>query len=114
MKVATQAKTITWITNAIIGAPKTRAKTKAATIATVARIFARREIAPLSCQSLIGGPNVGCSVSQRCRTSDERAKQNAASSRNGTVGNNGRAMPIVPRPTHMNPHTAQTIRMGPI
>lgn len=71
--------------------------------------FTRRRIAPLRRQSAIGGPNFGCSISHVCTFSDDLAKQNAASNRNGTVGNNGKNAPTAPKPTHSHPKPSQKI-----
>ena len=58
--------------------------------------FIRRFIAPLFCQSSMGGPREGCDSSQECRRSEDLEKQNAANSRNGTVGSSGAGTPIRP------------------
>lgn len=60
-------------------------------------------------QSRIGGPKTRCSTSQSWKRGDDRAKQNAASSRNGTVGSSGSAAPIAPRATLSAPRMNQKI-----
>ena len=43
------------------------------------------------------GPKWRCSLSQRWKRGDVRDQQPAASSTNGTVGNPGKKMPIIPK-----------------
>jgi len=73
--------------------------TKAAITQIVAILFAGSRIAPDFCQSWIGGPSFGWFSNQSCARLDERAKQNAASNKNGTVGSKGRKIPIIASPT---------------
>lgn len=111
MKIITQVK-VAACTASIHGFnPSNTDIEKAAAIDTVARIFALRLIAPDARQSAIGGPSVGCSINQLWNRSDDRAKQNAASNRNGTVGNSGSTTPIMARPTQMKPLISQIIRI---
>ena len=84
---------------------------KLTTIDAVEIHFTRRRIAPLRRQSAMGGPNFGWFTSQLCTLSDDRAKQNAASSRNGTVGSSGRNAPSAPSPTQSQPNPSQKIFM---
>lgn len=81
----------------------------ASAIAMPARIFALVEIAPWSCQSLIGGLSVGWVMIQLCRRVELLPKQNAASSKNGVVGKSGRGIPIKPRASAISPAKSQSI-----
>ena len=87
--------------------PSITDKPKAAITQIVAIFFAGRRIAPDFCQSLIGGPNFGWLSNHLCARSDDRAKQNADNSKNGTVGSNGRTIPINARATVIQPHINQ-------
>ena len=73
--------------------------------------FAGREILPLVCQALIGGPNRPCCTSQMCSLSEDLEKQIAASRRNGTVGRNGKATPIAAKATESTPADIQIKRI---
>src|SRR5690606_22643841 len=57
------------------------------------------EIAPERRQFSKGGPNLGCSSSQRSRRGKEREKHATATSRHGVVGSNGRTAPAAANPT---------------
>lgn len=74
-----------------------------AAIVAIEAIFALREIARRSRQSLICGPHVGCSTIRRSHSGLLRAKQKAASRRKGTVGTMGRMAPIAPRTVNNTP-----------
>ena len=61
-------------------------------------------IAPWASQLRIGGPSLGCSISQVCSRVEDFEKLNAAKSKNGTVGSRGVTMPITARMTAQNPN----------
>ncbi len=79
---------------------------------TVANILELIPIAPRSIQLLIGGPNFGWVINQSCSFSEPRAKQKAESSRNGTVGQSGRKIPITAKQSVRNPDAIQRYRMS--
>lgn len=91
--------------------PSTSERVKTAMIDAVASCFALGVMAPRVCQSDMGGPSLGCMTSQLCSRSEERAKQKAASKRNGTVGRSGSAIPTKARLTQRSPKAIQTIRI---
>lgn len=80
-------------------------------MARAASIFALRDIAPRSRQRLIGGPKVGCAISQLCNLGELLAKQKAANSKNGVVGKSGNGMPMIPRTKATAPPMRQSTRM---
>jgi hypothetical protein len=65
--------------------------------------FTRGRITRFSFQSLIRGPIVRCSISQRCILAEPFEKQKAASKRKGVVGSSGRNKPRNPNPTAIQP-----------
>lgn len=83
---------------------------KTTTIETADRYLDLRLMAPFSCQSRMDGPKVLCDTNQLCALCDDFPKKNAASNKNGTVGNTGRKMPANPANTHIAPRISQTIR----
>lgn len=75
-----------------------------------ASCLARRGIARRARHCRIIGPNFGCSSSQRSQRELLRAKQKAASSTNGVVGNKGRKMPTAPVTKLASPAPSQSRR----
>lgn len=109
MKTLTQISAAACTARTVGLTPISAGIAKLTMIDAVAIHLTLRRIAPLRRQSAMGGPNLGCSISQRCTFSDDLAKQKAASSRKGTVGNKGRNAPMAPRPTHSHPKPSQKI-----
>jgi len=72
-------------------------------IQDMARIFAVRDIQRSSCHFFITGPNFGCDKSHWYHLSEDFAKQAAATSNKGVVGNKGRKMPKAAKPTNKKP-----------
>ena len=69
--------------------------------------FTFRSMLPLRCQLSINGPKARCSRNHRFSRSEERANANAATSRNGVVGNNGNTTPTAPMATDVRPAISQ-------
>jgi len=82
------------------------------TIDPADRYFDLRLIAPFFRQSRMPGPKVLCDSNQSCAFCDDLPKKNAASNKNGTVGNRGRKTPANPANTLRTPIVNQTIRIA--
>jgi hypothetical protein len=67
------------------------------------RSFCWRVNPRFSRKATMYGLSVRCVISHLCQRSLPRAKQNAASSRNGVVGSSGVGMPITPKATQTKP-----------
>mgnify|MGYP006278027485 FL=1 len=110
IKVRTAARTAACIASRAARTSRAKDNVNTAAIETVAAILPRREIAPRSRHAKIGGPKTGCCNSQSCNCGDDRAKQNAARSMNGTVGKSGKNTPSAPKQSARIPQNAQTSR----
>ncbi len=108
MKMAAALKTTTWQAMIQNGARNSQVITGVIRITTIAVRFTLRSILPSRCQFSINGPNDRCSRNQLFSRVDERANANAATSRNGVVGNNGNTRPMAPKATDASPTNSQT------
>lgn len=99
-----------WAISAHFGTSTSRLMEKMSKMLTVATTLVLRATALWCCQCTMGGPNVGCSISQVCSRSDPRLNANAANSKNGVVGTSGKTIPKIPAPTQVQPSAIQKYR----